>query len=100
METRNSVIGIVADDSNDALVNYAVKNSNSVAEAVSNSASAKARSAKLARGEEIDDEWKKTDGRIKEIQDRYQATFRSWEEDKKSRETRRRTLSAIRCWIA
>lgn len=83
LETRNSVIGIVADDSNNSLVNYAVKNSNSVAEAVSNSVSAKARSAKLARGEEIDDEWKKTDGRIKEIQDRYQATFRSWEEDKK-----------------
>jgi hypothetical protein len=36
LDTRTSVIKIISDDSNNALVNYAVKNSSSVADAVSN----------------------------------------------------------------
>ena len=36
LETRNTVVKIVSDDSNNALVNYAVKNSSAVAAMVSN----------------------------------------------------------------
>jgi hypothetical protein len=36
LDTRNSVVKIISDDSNNALVNYAVKNSSSVAAMVSN----------------------------------------------------------------
>ncbi len=36
LETRNTVVKIVSDDSNNALVNYAVKNSSTVAAMVSN----------------------------------------------------------------
>jgi hypothetical protein len=36
LDTHNSVVKIISDDSNNALVNYAVKNSNSVAAMVSN----------------------------------------------------------------
>lgn len=36
LDTQNSVVKIISDDSNNALVNYAVKNSNSVAAMVSN----------------------------------------------------------------
>ena len=36
LDTRNSVVKIVSDDSNNALVNYAVKNSDAVAAKVSN----------------------------------------------------------------
>jgi hypothetical protein len=37
LDTRNSVVKIISDDSNNALVNYAVKNSSSVAAMVSHS---------------------------------------------------------------
>jgi hypothetical protein len=43
--TRNSIVKIVSDDNNNALVNYAAKNSNSVAALVSN---AKSEADKLA----------------------------------------------------
>lgn len=36
LDTRNTVVKIVSDDSNNALVNYAVKNSSAVATMVSN----------------------------------------------------------------
>jgi hypothetical protein len=81
LDTRNSVIRIAADDEHTALVNYAIKNSNVVAKMVSNSASAKARSANLARGEEINDEWTKTNYRIGEIENDYKTKFRLWEEE-------------------
>jgi hypothetical protein len=55
-ETRKSVLAIVADDDHAALVNYAIKNSDVVAETVSNSASAKSRVANLARVKAINDE--------------------------------------------
>jgi hypothetical protein len=55
------VVKIVADDKNNSLVNYAVKNSSTVAEMIANSASAKARSTNVARGKEINDESTKFD---------------------------------------
>jgi hypothetical protein len=55
-ETRKSVLAIVADDDHAALVNYAIKNSDVVAETVNSSASAKARAANLARVKAINDE--------------------------------------------
>jgi hypothetical protein len=55
-DTRKSVLAIVADDDHAALVNYAIKNSDAVAETVNNSASAKARDANLARVKAINDE--------------------------------------------
>jgi hypothetical protein len=60
LETRNSVVKIVADNKNNSLVNYAIKNSSTVAEMVAHSASA-ARSANHAQGEEINDEPTKSD---------------------------------------
>jgi hypothetical protein len=84
-ETRNSVIRIAADDDHAALVNYAIKNSSSVAETVNNSASEKARSANLARVEAVNDESAKINDRIAEIKKEYQAKFRSWEEDNEKR---------------
>jgi hypothetical protein len=50
LEARNSVVQTVADDKNNSLVNYAVKNSSTVAEMIANSAGAKARSTNVARG--------------------------------------------------
>ena len=61
LEARTSVVRIVAGDKNNSLINYAVKNSNTVAEMVAHSAGAKARSANVARGEEIKDESTKFD---------------------------------------
>jgi hypothetical protein len=61
LEARNSVVKIVAGDKNNSLVNYAVKNSSTVAEMIANSAGAKARSANVARGGEINDESTKFD---------------------------------------
>ena len=61
LEARNSVVKTVAGDKNNSLVNYAVKNSSTVAEMIANSASAKARNTNVARGEEINDESTKFD---------------------------------------
>jgi hypothetical protein len=61
LEARNSVVKIVAGDKNNSLANYAVKNSSTVAEMIANSAGAKARSANVARGGEINDESTKFD---------------------------------------
>jgi hypothetical protein len=61
LEARNSVVKIVAGDKNNSLVNYAVKNSSTVAEMIANSAGAKARGANVARGGEINDESTKFD---------------------------------------
>jgi hypothetical protein len=81
-ETRNSVVRIAADDDHAALVNYAIRNSSSVAEMVNNSASAKARSANLARLEALNDEWAKINDRIEGTKSQYQTAFRLWEEEK------------------
>jgi hypothetical protein len=56
LEARTLVVKTVANDKNNSLVNYAVKNSSAVAEMIANSAGAKARSAAVARGEKINDE--------------------------------------------
>jgi hypothetical protein len=56
LEVRNLVVKTIADDKNNSLVNYAVKNSSTVAEMAARSATAKARSAKAARGEQINGE--------------------------------------------
>jgi hypothetical protein len=53
LEARNLVVKTVADDKNNALVNFAVKNSSAVAKMIANSAAAKARSAKATPGEQI-----------------------------------------------
>jgi len=45
LDTRNSVVKIISDDSNNALVNYAVKNSNSAAAMVSNTTTEAEKSA-------------------------------------------------------
>ena len=87
-ETRNSVIRIAADDDHAALVNYAIQNSSAVAEMVNNSASAKARSANLARMEAVNDEWAKINDRIGEIKNEYQTKFRFWEEDNEKQGTK------------
>ena len=64
LEARNSVVKIVAGDKNNSLVNYAVKNSSTVAEMIANSAGAKARSANVARGGEINDKSTKFDAKL------------------------------------
>ena len=56
LEARNSVVKIVAGDKNNPLINYAVKNSSAAAELLAPSADAKARSANVARGEQVNDE--------------------------------------------
>jgi hypothetical protein len=61
LEARNSVVKTVAGDKNHSLVNYAVKNSSTVAEMIANSAGAKARSTNVARGKEINDDSTKFD---------------------------------------
>jgi hypothetical protein len=61
LEARNSVVKTVVGDKNNSLINYAVKNSSTVAEMIANSTSAKARSANVARGGEINDESTKFD---------------------------------------
>jgi hypothetical protein len=53
LEARNLVVKTVADDKNNALVNFAVENSSTVAKMIASSAAAKARSAKAAPGEQI-----------------------------------------------
>ena len=63
LEARNSVVKIAAGDKNNSLVNYAVKNSSTVAEMIANSAGAKARSANVARGREINDESTRLDAK-------------------------------------
>ena len=55
------MVKIVAGDKNNSLVNYAVKNSSTVAEMIANSAGAKARSANVARGGKLNDELTKFD---------------------------------------
>jgi hypothetical protein len=60
LEARNSVVKMVADNKNNSLVNYAIKNSSTVAEMVAHSASA-ARSANHAQGKGINDEPIKSD---------------------------------------
>ena len=45
LDTRNSVVKVISDDSNNALVNYAVKNSNSAAAMVSNTTTEAEKSA-------------------------------------------------------
>ena len=47
------VVKTVADDKNNALVNFAVNNSSAVAKTIASSAAAKAQSAKAAPGEQI-----------------------------------------------
>jgi hypothetical protein len=68
LDARNAVMRIATDDDHAALVNFAIQNSGTVAEMIDNSASARARSANLARLEEIKDEWTKTNRRLAEAE--------------------------------
>jgi hypothetical protein len=88
VETRSAVIRIAGDDDHAALVNFAIRNSNIVAETVNNSASTKARDANLARTKAIDDERAKVNDKIEEIKNEYQAKLQSWEEDGEKRGTK------------
>ena len=56
LEVRNLVVKTIADDKNNSLVNFAIKNSSVVADMVANSASAKARNAKAGHGGQINGE--------------------------------------------